>query len=92
MEVHQVVQRYPAIHNVFDNQDVGALERDVQIFGDFDFAGTRLALSVSGDAHEVELNIAFHGARQVGHEENRALENADHVEIPSGVIRGDLFA
>src|ERR1035437_3056906 len=90
--VHQIVQGYPAIHDVFDNQHVGALKRNVEVLGDLDFAGTGFAFTVGGDAHEINLDIASHGAGQVRHEENRAFENANHVQIPGGVIRRDLYA
>ena len=41
------VKRNAAIDDVFDNQDVVAFDRDVEILGDFDLPGKALVLTVS---------------------------------------------
>src|SRR5262249_32654021 len=80
-QIDQVIQRNTAIDNILDDQHMRVLERDVEILGDLDFTRGRLALAVTGDAHEVDADVALDGAGEIGQKEARPLENADHVEV-----------
>ena len=64
--LHQVAQRHSAIDDVLDNQHIRALDRVIQILGDFHFAGAGLSLTVAGDSHEFHEGIALDGAGEVG--------------------------
>lgn len=84
--VHQVVQRHIAADDILDDHHICAFQRDIEILSDLDFAGRRFALTVRGNAHEIDKDVALHGAYQVGHEEHGALKNADHVQVAGGLI------
>ncbi len=91
-EVDQVGQGDAAIHDIFDDQQIGALDGEIEILGDLDFARAGLAFAVAGDAHEIDESVDVQGAGQVGHEEACALENADQVQVAGGIVAIDLGA
>src|ERR1017187_407672 len=91
-QMHEVVESDACIHNVFDNQDVGAFERNVEVLGDLDFTGAGSALAISGDAHEIEGDVALEGAGQIGEEKAGSLKNANELQLARGIIAGNLRA
>src|SRR5262245_28123291 len=74
---HQVRERKPGVDDVLDDEDVAVLERDVEVLENADDARRVTRRSVAGDGHEVDLARNSQLAHQVGHEEDRALEDAD---------------
>src|SRR3954447_23864655 len=73
---HQVGEGQPRIDDVLDDEDVAPVDVDVEVLEDPDDPGGVRRRAVAGDRHEVDL--ARHGQRahEVGHEEDRALEDA----------------
>ena len=79
----QVGERQPGVDDVFDDQDVSVLDRGVEILQDPDDARGVDSGPVARDRHEVDLAGKLDAAHEVGHEEDRALEDA-HQEQARG--------
>src|ERR1700722_11610518 len=86
------MQGYAAVYDVFDDEDVGALDRDIEIFGELHFAGARLAPAVAGNADEVDERVAFDGAREIGQKVAGAFEDANEKQSAFGVVGVNLRA
>src|SRR5437868_13055855 len=76
----QIHQRQPGVDDVFDDHDVAALERGIEILQQPDLAGTGRALRVARHRHEIERNKAVYVANQIREEHERALEHGDQVQ------------
>ena len=90
--VLQVVEREPRVNDVFDDNDVSALERNVEILQEPNLAGTFRRGAVARDGDEVERNRPRrHCAREVREKHERALENGHEVQcLTVGVLGVDL--
>jgi len=88
----QVSEGDAAIYDIFDDQQIGPLDGEIQILGDLDFARGGLAFSIAGDTHEIDIRVALQRARQVGHEETSAFQNANQVQVPVWVVAIDFGA
>src|SRR5205823_167984 len=90
--LEEVREREAGVDDVLDHQDVAARDLVVEVLQDpYDAAGVRRG-AVRGDGHEIELQWQADVARQVRHEHERALEDADEEQIPVRVVGGDLRA
>src|SRR5215211_1320325 len=78
---HQVREREPRVDDVLHDEDVAVLERDVEVLEDADDPRRVARSPVAGDGHEVDLAGDRQLAHEVGHEEDRALEDADEQEV-----------
>ena len=88
-DVLQVGERQPGVDDVFDDEDVLAVERGVEVLQQPDFAGAGRALGVARHGHEVERDVAVHVAHQIGQEHERALEHGDNVQAV-GEVAADV--
>src|ERR1700736_4385988 len=88
-QVDEVGEGDAAIDDVFDHQNMMALDGDVQILGDFYLARTGLAAAVAGYTDELDSGWRLDGARQVGHEDESAFEDGDEIDGTIGIIGGD---
>src|SRR4051794_7007845 len=86
----EVLQREPGVDDVLDDEDVTALERDVEILEDPHDAGGVGGRAVARDGHEVDLARDVEVAHEVREEEHRALEHADEQEVAPCVVGADL--
>jgi hypothetical protein len=86
------MQSHAAIDDVFDDQNVGARERDVQILGDLYFARGGSFLPIARDADEIDESVAVDGTREIRQEETGAFQDADEIEGSVGVVGGNLRA
>ena len=77
----EIVERQARVDDVFDDNDVAAVERQVEIFRQLDFAGCRRALGIARCRHEVERDPAGDVAHQVGQEHERAFEDRDEMHF-----------
>ena len=68
------------------------LDVDVEVLEDPDDARGVGRRAVARDRHEVDLARDRQVAHQVGHEEDRALEDADEQQVAAGVVGRDLGA
>src|SRR5262245_53636343 len=73
----QVGEREPRVDDVFDDEDVPSLDRDVEVLEDAHDARRVDARAVARDGHEVDLARHLDPPHEVGHEEDGALENGD---------------
>src|SRR5436305_2359087 len=89
---HQVGERQPGVDDVLDDEDVPALDVDVQVLEDPNDARAVGRGAVTGDRHEVDLAWHRQLPHQVGHEEHGALEDADQQRLSAGVVARDLVA
>jgi hypothetical protein len=62
----------------------------VQILEDAHLAGGLRAFAIAGERHEIERDFAVHGANQVRHEHEPALEDADEVDFATRMVALDL--
>ena len=85
----QVAERQAGVDDVLDDDDVAAVERGVEVLDHLDFAGRGRALGVARDRHEIERDVAGDVPREVGQEDERALQHGDDVEIV-GEVPADL--
>src|SRR5262249_44813465 len=91
-DMHQVVQGHATIDDILHDDNVGAFEGNVEVFGDLDFARGAFTFAVSRDADEIDEDIALHGAGQIGEKKAGALQDADEVQIAGRIVPGNLFA
>ena len=91
-ELAQIGERQAGVENVFDDEDILAFDRLVEILDDLDRAGGALALAVAGDGDKVEGGVGLDGAGQIDEKERRALEHADHDQLFAVQVAGDLRA
>src|SRR6478672_12005264 len=87
---HQVRQRQAGVDDVLHDEHVAAFDVDVEILEDPDDARRIGRRAVARDRHEVDLAWNRQLSHQIGHEEHRALEDADEQEILAGVVGRDV--
>ena len=85
------MQGQAGIDDVFDDDDVAAFETGVEVLGQAHFAARRGAGPVAGAGHEVDGDIALHGANQVAEEKEGALEHADKMQLASRKVLPDFL-
>jgi hypothetical protein len=90
--LHEVVQRQAGVDDVLDDQDVPLGHRQVEILDEPDLRAPAERAVVGGEADEVERVGAGDRPRQVGEEDERALENRDQDGLATRIIGGDLAA
>ena len=91
-EAAQIAQREAGVEDVFDDDDVLALDGVVDVLDELDGAGGDAGAAVAGDGDEVECVVDLNGAGEVGEEDGRAFEDADEDDGLAGVVGGDLCA
>ena len=84
-DVLQVGQCQARIHDVFDDDDIAAVERGVEILEHPDLAGARPGLRIARNRHEIERHRAVHVPDQVGEKHEGALQNSHQVHVVRGV-------
>ena len=90
--VLQVAQCQARIDDVFDDNDVAALERRVEVFEQSNLARALRGRAVARDGDEVERDRArSNGTREIGKKDERALQDGDEVQrVAVGVGGIDL--
>ena len=90
--VLQIVQRETRIDDVFDDNDVAALQRSVEVLEQPHLARALRGGAVARDRDEVERDRPRrHGAREVGEEHEGALQHGDEVQrLAVGIVGVDL--
>jgi hypothetical protein len=85
-------QRQPGIDDVLDDQDVPALDLDVEILQQPDPGGAAgLGVgAVAGELDEVDGVGDRERAREIGEERDRRLEGADEQRLSALVVAGDV--
>ncbi len=89
-EAAEVAEGEAGVEDVFDDDDVLALDGVVDVLDEFDGSGGDLCAAVAGDGDEVEGVIYFDGAGEVGEEDGRSFEDSDEDYGLAGVVFGDL--
>ena len=64
----------------------------VEVLDELDRAGGALSLAVAGGGDKVEGGVGLDGPGQIGEEEGRALEHADHHQLFAVHVAGNLRA
>src|SRR6185437_13245509 len=81
------------VDDVLDEQHVFALDGVGEVLRDLDDAAGAGALAVAADAEELDADVGVvDGPREVGGEDEAALEHAHQHDPAAGVVRGDLRA
>src|SRR6266542_4922411 len=88
---HEIGERQAGVDDVLQHEDVAVLDVDVEVLEDPDDPGGVASRAVARDRHEVDLARERDMAHEVGHEEDRALEDSDEQEVLALVVRGDLL-
>jgi hypothetical protein len=91
-EAAQVAEREAGVENVFDQDDVFAFDRVIDILDELDGSGRDAGAAVAGDSDEVEGVVDLDGAGEVSEEDGGALENADENDGLVFIVSGDLCA
>src|SRR6202020_247798 len=76
-EAAEIAESEAGVENVFDDDDVLAFDRVVDVLDEFDGAGGDAGAAVAGDGDEVECVVDADSAREVGEEDGCALEYTD---------------
>src|SRR5687768_1145748 len=76
----QVGEGQARVDDVFDNNDVPAVQGGVEIFQQPDLSRRRRALGVARNRHEIERDLSIHPAYQVREEDEGALEHGDEMQ------------
>src|SRR5450759_797307 len=84
--LEQVAQREPGVDDVFDDDDVPALDVRVQVLEDPHHTGRLHGRAVGRARHEVEGDRDSDGAGQVRQEDEGAFEDTDHQYAFRGVV------
>ena len=90
--VLQVVKRQPGIDDVFDDNDVAALQRNIEVLEQANLARAFRGGAVARHGDEVERDRARrHRAREVGEKNEGALQHGDEVQrFALGIFGVDL--
>ena len=91
-QLAQVAEGEAGIENVFDDENVFALDGLVEIFDQLDCAGGAIAFAVAGGGDEIKGRVDLDGPGEIGKEGRGALEHADHDELFAVQVLGDLGA
>ena len=87
----QVVQRQAGIDDVLDDDHVAAFDAGIEVLREADFAGRRGRGAVTRAGHEVDADLAVHRANQVAEEQERALEDADEMQLAAREVGADFL-
>jgi hypothetical protein len=89
-EAAEVGEGEAGVEDVFDDDDVLALDGVVDVLDELDGAGGDAGSAVAGDGNEVEGVVDTDGAGEVGEEDGCTLEDPDEDDRLAGVVGGDL--
>jgi hypothetical protein len=88
----QVVERQPSVDHVLDDEDVTPRDREVEILDQSNLGLAAQGAVIPCQDDEVESVGDLDRPREVGQEDERALEDGDEDGLAAGVIVGDLRA
>jgi hypothetical protein len=91
-ETAEVAEGEAGVEDVFDDDDVLALDGVVDVLDELDGAGGDAGAAVAGDGDEVEGVVDLDGASEIGEEDGRPLEDSNEDDGLAGVVGGDLGA
>src|SRR5271170_6952614 len=92
-DLPQIAESDPGIEDVFNNNDMLAFDRFVKVLEQLDRpAGGARTPFVARNRHKIEGAVDVHAARQVGQENRRAFQNADHDDRLPSIVAGDGLA
>src|SRR3954465_177255 len=87
--LQQVVERQARVDDVLYDEDVAPLDLVVEVLEDPHDARGMGRRAVGGDVHEVEHQRQADAPGEIGHQHERALQDADEQELPPAVVLGD---
>jgi hypothetical protein len=91
-DLAEVSQRESRVQYIFDDENVLAFDGLIQILDELDGAlGSAAALGIAFDSNEVKGRVDVDTASQVREERSCALEHANHDQLFSCQIFGDLL-
>jgi hypothetical protein len=88
----QVGEGEAGIENIFDQQNILALDRSIEVLDELDRAGGSLPFAIAGGSNKVEGGIGLNGSGEIGKKEGRALEHSDHHQLFTVHVSGNLSA
>jgi len=86
----EIAEGEAGVEDVFDDDDVLALDGVVNVLDELDGAGGDTGAAVAGDGDEVEGVVDLDGAGEIGEEDGCAFENSDEDDGLASVVGGDL--
>ena len=86
----EVAEGEAGVEDVFDDDDVLALDGVVNVLDELDGAGGDTGAAVAGDGDEVEGVVDLDGAGEIGEEDGCAFEDTNEDDGLASVIGGDL--
>ena len=87
----EIAEGEAGVEDVFDDDDVLALDRVVNVFDELDGTGGDTGAAVAGDGDEVEGGVDGDGAGEIGEKDCCAFEDSDEDDGLAGVVGGDLL-
>jgi hypothetical protein len=88
--LHEVVEREARVDHVLDDEDVTPGDRKIEILDQADLGLAAEGAVVAREDDEVERVGDLDRPREVGQEDERALEDGDEDGLAAGVVGGDL--
>jgi len=88
----EIAESEAGVEDVFDDDNVLAFDRVVDVLDELNGAGGDAGAAVAGDSDEVEGVVNVDGAGEVGEEDGCAFEDSDEDDGLAGVVGGDLGA
>ena len=88
----EIAECEAGVEDVFDDDDVLAFDWVVDVLDELDGAGGDARAAIARNGDEVEGVVDRDGAREVGEEDGRALEDSDEDYGFAFVVGGDLGA
>ena len=88
----KIAEGEAGVEDVFDDDDVFALDGVVDVLDEFDGAGGDTGAAIAGDGDEVEGGIDVDGAGEIGEEDRGAFEDADENDGLTCVVGGDFLS
>ena len=88
----EVIERQARVDDVFDQDHVAVGDDEVEILDEADLAPPAESPVIAGEDDEIESVRNRYRPRQIGQEDERALEDRDEDGFSTGVVGGDLLA
>ena len=91
-EAAEVAEGETGVEDVFDEDDVFAFVRVVDVLDEFNGTGGDAGAAVAGDGDEVEGVVDLDGASEIGEEDSGAFKDADEDDGLALIVSSDLRA
>lgn len=91
-QIDEPVERTPRIDDVFDQQDVFTLQFRFRIIEETDHTTRLHRIAVRRRNQEIHLQGSFNVTHEIAEEDEASFQQAEHEQVPVGVMRRDFGA